>query len=449
MSTLAGPRLSPAPDDTRQAPVLEIVVPVHNEEHALPRAIAELTRHLEAMPWSWRITIADNASTDRTAEVARELARRHGQVRVVRLPLKGRGRALRWVWSRSDADVLAYTDVDLSTGLDALLPLVAPLVSGHSDVAIGTRLSRGSRVTRGPRREVISRSYNALLRGVLGARFSDAQCGFKAVRREVAAELLPLIQDETWFFDTELLVLAERAGLRIHEVPVDWIDDPDSRVDVWRTAFDDLRGIRRLAWASVTGRLPIAEVATRLGRAAGKGNAASQLVLFALVGVACTAAYALLFLALRQVTGAQAANLAALLFTAIGNTAANRRLTFGVRGPGRLKHQLQGLAVFGLGLAATSGVLAMLERSGTSHTTELVALTATNLAVTVLRFAAMRWWIFAGRDRARHGPRNPGTLLPLDRVAPCASPDSLPVRTPATASSPGTSTTTASSPTMR
>ena len=158
-------------------------------------------------------------------------------------------------------------DVDLSTDLNALMPLVAPLLSGHSDLAIGSRLTRGSTVVRGPRRELVSRGYNVLLRSTLRARFSDAQCGFKAIRRPVAQALLPLVEDDTWFFDTELLVLAERSGMRIHEVPVDWVDDPDSRVDVLRTALDDLRGIRRLGWSLLTGRLPVAAVSAELGRA--------------------------------------------------------------------------------------------------------------------------------------------------------------------------------------
>jgi hypothetical protein len=145
-------------------------------------------------------------------------------------------------------------DVDLSTDLDALLPLVAPLLSGHSDVAIGTRLAHSSRVQRGLKRELISRMYNRILHTVLRVRFSDAQCGFKAVRRDALEELLPLVEDEAWFFDTELLVLAERAGLRIHEVPVDWIDDPDSRVDIVATASADLRGVWRLL---MTRRLPL------------------------------------------------------------------------------------------------------------------------------------------------------------------------------------------------
>ena len=180
-------------------------------------------------PFTTRITIADNGSTDRTWQEAQALKSGLASVRAVRLERPGRGGALRSIWSASDADVVAYMDVDLLTDLNALLPLLAPLLSGHSDVAIGTRLARGARVIRGPRREIISRCYNLLLHATLGTGFSDAQCGFKAIRADAARVLLPLTEDTGWFFDTELLVLAERAGLRIHEVPVDWIDDPDSR----------------------------------------------------------------------------------------------------------------------------------------------------------------------------------------------------------------------------
>ena len=226
---------------------VEIVVPVYNEEAGLEASGLRLQRYLaERFPLSWRITIADNASVDATWGIACRLARDVPGVRAVHLPRKGRGRALRAVWSTSPCPVVAYMDVDLSTDLDALLPLVAPLLSGHSDVAIGTRLARGSRVVRGPKREVISRSYNLLLKATLGNGFSDAQCGFKAVRADVARALLPLVEDDAWFFDTELLVLAEHNGLRIHEVEVDWVDDPDSRVDLVTTARDDLKGVWRM-----------------------------------------------------------------------------------------------------------------------------------------------------------------------------------------------------------
>lgn len=385
---------------TRTAPVLDIVIPVHNEEQALVQSVETVRAHLKTLPFEYRVTIADNASTDATSLLAHQLAHRHDDVRVVSLAQKGRGRALKQAWSASDADVLVYMDVDLSTDLNALLPLVAPLLSGHSDLAIGSRLSRASRTTRGPKREVISRAYNVLLRGALRARFSDAQCGFKAIRRDVAALLLPLIEDDEWFFDTELLVLAERAGLRIHEVPVDWIDDPDSRVDIVRTAAADLRGMGRLGWSLVRGRVPLTEVTQTLGRATARsagGRLSAQMVIFALIGIASTAAYGVLYVALRGRLGAQEANAVALAVTAIANTAANRRFTFGFRGStGALKHQLQGLLVFACGLAVTSGALwAMRALQGDGHPlVEVAVLTGANLFVTVMRFVLMRVWIF-------------------------------------------------------
>src|SRR5579863_7677886 len=246
---------------TMRDPQVDIVVPVRNEERDLAASVRRLVSYVrEGFPFTARVTIADNGSTDGTWAIADRLAREFDEVRAVRMEQPGRGRALRAVWSQSDAEVLAYMDVDLSTDLNALLPLVAPLLSGHSDLAIGSRLARGSRVIRGPKREVISRCYNMLLRACLGARFSDAQCGFKAMRRERARALLPLTRDTGWFFDTELLVLAERAGLRIHEVPVDWIDDLDSRVDIMATAVADLHGMLRLGRGFARGTLKVPQL---------------------------------------------------------------------------------------------------------------------------------------------------------------------------------------------
>src|SRR4051794_31432893 len=196
---------------------IDVVVPVHDEEPVLERSIRRLHRYLSSeFPFSWRIVIADNASTDATAAIATGLARELPGVEVLLVDRRGRGRALRAAWSASPARVVCYMDVDLSTDLRGLLPLVAPLLSGHSDVAIGTRLAHGARVVRGPKRELISRSYNRLLHTALRARFSDAQCGFKAVRRDALDGLLADVRDDGWFFDTELLVLAQRRGLRIH-----------------------------------------------------------------------------------------------------------------------------------------------------------------------------------------------------------------------------------------
>ncbi len=399
-------------------PVLDVVVPVYNEEADLERCIWRLCDHLgRTFPYRFRITIADNASTDRTPEIAARLDDTLDEVTAVRLEQKGRGRALRTVWSLSDAPVLAYMDVDLSTDLNALLPLVAPLISGHSDLAIGSRLARSSRVVRGPKREFISRAYNLILRGSLAARFSDAQCGFKAIRKDVAERLLPLVEDSGWFFDTEMLVLAERAGLRIHEVPVDWVDDPDSTVHLVRTATDDLKGVWRVGRALATGALPLDRVRRPFGDdprdrelSGVPGGLPRQLVGFCVVGVLSTLVYLLLYSAFRLGTGPQTANALALLVSALGNTAANRRLTFGVRGRDRaVRHQAQGLVVFGIGLALTSGSLAALAAApGTpSHGTELAVLIAANLAATVLRFLLFRAWVFpSDRDRDRERDRD-------------------------------------------
>jgi glycosyltransferase involved in cell wall biosynthesis len=231
-------------------PLVDVAIPVHNEEADLEPSVRRLHAYLgDRFPFSARITIVDNASTDRTWATARWLGRQLCDVRAVRVEEKGRGLALRTAWMLSDSPVLAYMDVDLSTGLDALLPLVAPLISGHSDAAIGSRLAAGARVVRGARREVISRGYNLLVRSILRTGVRDAQCGFKAVTAPAARVLLPQVRDNSWFFDTELLTLARRSGLRVHEVAVDWVDDADSRVDILPTAIEDLRGIWRLAWA--------------------------------------------------------------------------------------------------------------------------------------------------------------------------------------------------------
>ncbi len=386
--------------------MLDIVVPVYNEQSALTDSVHRLHAYLaDAMPFRFRITIADNASTDDTPQIAARLAAELADVRVVRLEEKGRGRALRWVWSRSDAAVLVYMDVDLSTDLAALAPLVAPLISGHSDLAIGTRLGRGARVHRGPKREFISRCYNLILKSTLAAGFSDAQCGFKAIRADVAALLLPHVEDTGWFFDTELLVLAQRCGLRIHEVPVDWVDDPDSRVDIVATAAADLKGVGRLVRGLATGTIPVRVIAAQLGstRPAAPGSLLRHGVRFGAVGVASTAAYVLLFLLLQGWIGAALANAIALALTAIGNTAANRRFTFGVSGCPRVaRHHAEGLIVFGIALAVTSGALGLLHALAPDahHVTELAVLVGANLVATAVRFVLLRGWVFhPGRNR--------------------------------------------------
>ena len=410
-----------------RAPQVEIVVPVRDEERDLGPGIRRLAAYLsQRFPFRAVITIADNGSTDGTWAAAQALAGELGGVRAVRLAQAGRGRALRTAWSASPAEVLAYMDVDLSTDLNALLPLVAPLLSGHSDLAIGTRLARGARVVRGPRRELISRCYNVLLHATLGAGFSDAQCGFKAIRADKARVLLPLTRDTGWFFDSELLVLAERAGLRIHEVPVDWVDDADSRVNVVATALADLRGIARLRWGLARGtiRVPRLGASAPPGRPvgpAGPGALYRQLARFLAVGVASTLAYVLLYLGLRTGLPAQPANAISLQATALLNTAVNRRFTFGIRGrPGLARHQAQGLLAFGAGLALTSAALAALHAVAArpARATEVTVLVLASLLATVIRFVIYRRWVF----RQRRPVPAPGTSPTADlAVAPRAA----------------------------
>lgn len=397
---------------------LEIVVPVFNEEAVLESSITRLADYLtQEIPSTWKITIADNASTDRTPVIAARLSEHMPNVEYRRLEVKGRGFALRDAWSASEAKVLAYLDVDLSTDLAALPPLVAPLLSGHSDISIGTRLGQSARVSRGPKREFISRSYNFLLRRTMQVRFSDAQCGFKAIRADVAARLLPHIEDNGWFFDTELLIIAERSGLRIHEIPVDWVDDPDSRVDIKQTALDDLRGMIRVGTSLVRGLIPVQAIYAELGRGpiapVSRPSFFGQVLRFGLVGVASTLAFALLYLILQGPFSAQEANFLALLLTAIGNTTANRKFTFGISGPVKLfTQQFQGLLVFLLAWAITSSSLLVLHsvHADAAPNVELLTLTAANVLATLIRFVLLRLWVF--RVRRYDVPRTITALRP-------------------------------------
>lgn len=406
---------------------LDVALPVFNEQSSLAESVRTLHEYLSTgVDVTWRITIADNASTDDTAAIADRLAAELPGVVAVHLAEKGRGRALRRVWLESPAEVVAYLDIDLSTDLRALPPLVAPLLSGHSDIAIGTRLARSSRVVRGARREFISRSYNFLLRGAMAVKFSDAQCGFKAMRRDVAQQLIPLVEDDGWFFDSELLVIAERSGLRIHEVPVDWVDDPDSKVDIVSTAREDLKGILRVGRSILTGRVPVERIYAELGRRPfaqpRQPNFFGQVLRFGAVGVLSTVAYALLYLAFEHVINGQLANFLALLLTAIANTAANRRFTFGVQGrSGVVKHQFRGLVVFGIAWLITSGSLFTLHaiHPDANSRVQLIVLTVANLFATLVRFVLLRVWVFR-QQRADGYPNDisdSSRQMPLEQKA--------------------------------
>lgn len=373
-------------------PLLDLVVPVHNEEDALEASVRRLREHLRALPFSWRISIVDNASTDRTNQVAAALAAELSGVRVITLAEKGRGRALRAAWSSSDAEIVAYTDVDLSTSLSALEPLVAAVVNGDGDIAIGSRLAPGSRVTRGPKRELVSRSYNHIIKAVTRAEFTDAQCGFKALRAEVARSLLPEIENENWFFDTELLLLAEHHGLTIAEVAVDWIDDPTSTVNIRQTALEDLRGLARLTKRLLGQRQP---VSARLQR---------QVLWFAGVGALTTVVHVSLFLVLRGSLGSLRANALALAVATPVNTALNRYATFDVHGRHRLgRDHAQAGVIFLAGLTMTTIALLVFGEIWPDRPAlvGVAAVLLANATVTLARFLLLRAWVFNPARRAQ------------------------------------------------
>ncbi|MEV1247979.1 glycosyltransferase [Nonomuraea sp. NPDC049750] len=375
---------------------VDIVIPVLNEQKALPGCIRTLNAFLgDSFPLPWRITIVDNGSIDGTWRVARGLTREFPQVHARRLETRGRGAALKAAWRDSPADIVAYMDVDLSTGLGALFPMVAALASGHSEVAIGTRLARGARTRRSLRRELVSRGYNALLRYGFGVGFSDAQCGFKAARTDVIRPLLDSVEDDGWFFDTELLLLAEHNGLRVHEVPVDWVEDLDSRVRIIRTAVEDLRGLARVA-RSMSGLKVANEPAltpTHPDAVVARPRAVTlaRLGSFALIGGFSTVLYALLYLPLREHWPAAAANLVALLLTGFAGAEASR-WTVNVLGGHRTAPRVRTGPAFLADYAITTMAVLGLPPPG-GRVFEATTAVGTYCLLTLLRFAALDLWV--------------------------------------------------------
>jgi putative flippase GtrA len=403
-------RARPRADEDRQggrrfdsgrpgAPVqVEVVVPAYNEAVNLEASIMRLRRYLdESFPFRTVVTIVDNGSTDGTALIAQRLTATIEGVQTLILSRKGRGYALRTAWSASEAEVVAYMDVDLSTSLTALLPLVGSVLSGHSDLAVGTRLARRARVVRGPKRELISRAYSHIVRLSLRSRVSDFQCGFKAVRRDRALQLLPLVGDDEWFFDTELIVAAERLGVRISETAVDWTDDPNSSVDIVHTALDDLRGIWRIARVREFERS--GEMV--LMSAPGQSQASTDTLLsFAGVGVLSTLSYLLLFAAGWSALGPWLANAGALAFCTLVNTALHRSLAR--RSPadvagraGRPSFVTVIAVLYGVSLVATTAAIAMANALvGSSLVGDALAATIASCAASLVRFSLLRGWAF-------------------------------------------------------
>ena len=374
------------------AELIDIVIPTYNEASVLKRQIDKLVEFLAlSFPIEAKVTIVDNGSTDGTVHIAEDLANTYEFVSVIALDRKGRGGAIREAWMSSQSTICCYMDVDMSTELSALLPLIAPLMTGHSDLAIGNRFGRTSNIARGPKRELISRTYNLIIRLAFAVRFSDAQCGFKAIRTDLARELLPEVRNDQWFFDTELLLLAEHNGLRVHEIAVDWIDDPDSRVRIRSTALEDMRGLLRMAITFIRGRGKVDLGEHR--RPVLKNDLGRQLVSFAKIGFISTVTSLVLFLICVQTLHPVTANLLALIATTPLNFWFNRRFTFGHRTRSdRGRRYVAGVANFvGLALVSTF-FLAITDTS--SHLVSAVVASTCWIASSVVRFVMLRSWVF-------------------------------------------------------
>ena len=399
-AALAQPLLLRSVPPPQGPPIIEVALPVYNEELVLEASTRRLRSYLDqSFPFQTTIRIVDNASTDQTWAVATRLADTVPGVEALHLDQKGKGRAVRAAWSTSSAQVVCYMDVDLSTDLGALLPLVAPLLSGHSDVSIGSRFAPGAQVLRHPRREVVSTFYNIFLRGALRPRFTDSTCGFKAARRGAAALLLPLVDDNNWFFDTEFLVLAERNGFRIHEVPVDWVDDADSRVHVAGVAWEDFRGVARLMRNRAIGNEPVATDGT------GRHLRSSQTTRYASVGIASTLLYLAEFLLLRNQLGVYAANVIALAVSTVANTIGHACFTFGTKSGVKPRDAaMAGGLGFVTAVALTTMVLALENAFGVFTTpSEMVAILigivgSAFVRLTLLRSSAYRSHTLAARS---------------------------------------------------
>ncbi len=400
LTTTIGYSSSVDPGRDELPPKVEIAIPVYNEEGVLESSVLRLRAYLDSeFPFPASIVIVDNASIDGTWAIAERLSAELSGVTAIHLDQKGRGRAIRAAWTASRAEIVAYMDVDLSTDLGGLLPLVAPLLSGHSQIAIGSRIASGSRVLRGGKREFISRTYNLILRSTLRCRFSDAQCGFKAMRRDAVEPLLDQIVDQAWFFDTELLVQAERNGFRIHEVSVDWIDDPDTRVHIVSTARADLRGVWRMARSRTDS--PGAAATQRLARTSAFEEH-HQLARYASVGVLSSIAYLALFMLLRSPLGLFAANLVAAAATATLNTVAHVSFTFRATRRGEVRHAIAlGAFSFFIGIGLTTAALALTYIVGrTSSLAEAIAIVLGMVAASCVRFVLLREWAFRNHTRS-------------------------------------------------
>ena len=226
---------------------VDIVIPVYNEEVNLEKNINILTEWLKNnFKYEWIVTIADNGSTDNTKKIAKDLDMKNKKIILKEITSKGRGIALRESWLSSTSDICAFMDIDLSTELEYLNEIIYPIVELECEICCGSRWMSSSNVKRGLFRGILSWSYNFILQTTLGLKIKDSQIGFKAIKTDTAKKVIPLIKDNEWFFDTELLLISQKNDLKIKQIPVIWIDHPKSTVVVLKTVKMFLRNVWRM-----------------------------------------------------------------------------------------------------------------------------------------------------------------------------------------------------------
>ncbi len=228
---------------------VSVVLPAYNEVDFLEPAITQISHALQESGYSYEIIIAEDGSTDGTDKKAEELAQTAPCVRHIhRDQRQGRGVALNHAFKKADGDVLAYMDLDLATDLKYLKPLLDAITVEGYDFATGSRMLPESKAERTLQRSISSKTYNFLVRHMLGSNLHDHQCGFKAFRREPLLGLLDSVEARHWFWDTELMVRAHRGGYRIAEIAVEWHSGRATKVSLAKDSWDMFWQIVGLWW---------------------------------------------------------------------------------------------------------------------------------------------------------------------------------------------------------